>query len=170
MRRTIVLIAGLLVLASATPVVLTAGAQETDCTFPVERTDLTGETVTLEEDPERIVTLNPSAAQTMHEIGAWDEVVGATKHASNLEGFGDVTNISAAGETISNEEVVNLEPDLVLAPNTISNETVSALRGAGLTVYHFREAQSIEDIYRKTRIIGELTGNCEGAEETVSWM
>lgn len=185
MRRTTVMLASLLVLAAAAPALVAADAttgapaapaadaanvQGAECSFPGEWTDLTGETVSLEEEPDRVVTLNPSAAQTMHEIGAWDKVVGATKHASNLEGFEDVTNISAAGRTISNEEVVDLEADIVLAPNTIANETVTALRDADQTVYKFREAGSIEAIYEKTRLIGELTGECEGAEGTVSWM
>lgn len=163
----------LLVLAAAAPATAaTSGvsAQESDCSFPVERTDLSGTTVTVEEEPSRVVTLNPSAAQTMWEMGAQDRVVGVTKHAMNLEGAEEKTNVSGGGRTINTEEVVGLEPDLVLAPNTVDNATVAKLREAGLTVYHFREAKSIEDIEQKTRIIGELTGECEAAEETVAWM
>lgn len=147
-----------------------AAAQGSECSFPVELTDQSGTNVTVEEEPSRVVTLNPSAAQTMWEIGAKDKVVGVTKHAMNLEGAEAKTNISAGGQTISNEKVVGLEPDLVLAPNTIDNETVQSLRDAGLTVYHFGEAGSIAGIQEKTRIIGELTGECAGAEETVDWM
>jgi iron complex transport system substrate-binding protein len=58
----------------------------------------------------------------------------------------------------------------VLAPNTVTNDTVEKLREAGLTVYRFREARSIDDIKRKTAIIGELTGECAGAAETIEWM
>jgi len=169
----------LLVLAATAPATAAAApaapsadvvAQESDCTFPVELTDQSGTNVTVEEEPSRVVTLNPSAAQTMWEIGARDKVVGVTKHAMNLEGAEAKTNISAGGQTISNEKVVGLEPDLVLAPNTIDNETVQSLRDAGLTVYHFGEAGSIAGIQEKTRITGELTGECEAAEETVDWM
>jgi iron complex transport system substrate-binding protein len=150
----------------------TTGAQtaEGGCSFPVERTDATGTEVRVAAEPTRVVTLNPSAAQTMWEIGAREKVVGVTKHASNLDGAASKANISGNGATVSNEEVVGLEPDLVLAPNTIGNDTVETLRGAGATVYRFREAESIDDIERKTRIIGELTGECAGAAETVEWM
>ena len=173
MRYTPVLGVLLLVLAATAPATAATAdvsAQQTNCSFPVERTDLSGTTVTVEEEPSRVVTLNPSAAQTMWEIGAKDKVVGVTKHAMNLEGAQEKHNVSGGGQTISTEEVVGLEPDLVLAPNTIDNETVAKLRETGLTVYHFREAKSIEDVKRKTRIIGELTGECAGAEETVGWM
>ena len=170
MRIATRLVVLLLVFAAVVPATATASAQTAECSFPVERTDATGTTVTVESEPSRVVTLNPSAAQTMWEIGARDKVVGVTKYAMNLEGAEEKTNVSGAGKTINNEEVVALEPDLVLAPNTVANDTVTKLREAGLTVYRFREARSVQDIYRKTRFVGELTGECAAAEETVGWM
>jgi iron complex transport system substrate-binding protein len=147
-----------------------AGAQET-CSFPVTKTDATGTEVTMEEEPNRIVTLSPSAAQTMWKIGGKDKVVGVSKYAAYLDGAGAKGNVSGAGQTmVVAEKVVSLEPDLVLAPNVISDEAVEKLRSAGLTVYKFREAKSIDDIYAKTELTGRLTGECGGAKETVSWM
>lgn len=165
-----VLLAVVVLTAAFAPAVAGAQTAEGDCSFPVERTDVTGTEVRVTEEPTRVVTLNPSAAQTMWEIGAQEKVTGVTKYASNLDGAAEKTNISGAGQTINNEEVVGLEPDLVLAPNTVSNDTVGTLREAGLTVYRFQEAESIDDIKRKTAIIGELTGECAGATETVKWM
>lgn len=172
MRRTravgLVLIA--VVAAGLAPATAVAQTDSGDCSFPVERTDATGTTITVTAEPDSVVTLNPSAAQTLWEIGAQNKVAGVTKYASNLEGAAAKTNISGSGQTINNEEVVGLQPDLVIAPNTISNETVETLRNAELTVYRFREAESVEDIKRKTRIIGQLVGECDGARETVDWM
>jgi iron complex transport system substrate-binding protein len=169
MQRVALLAVAVLAVA-VVPGVASAQAADGECSFPVERTDATGAEVRVTEEPARVVTLNPSAAQTMWEIGAEEKVVGVTKHASNLEGAASKANISGNGATVSNEEVVGLEPDLILAPNTIGNDTVEALRRAGATVYRFREAESIADIKRKTEIIGELTGECAGAAETVEWM
>ena len=169
MRRLAFVLA--VVVAATAVLPATAVAQSgSGCSFPYERTDATGTTVTVGEEPTSVVTLNPSAAQTMWEIGAQEKVVGVTKYAANLDGAAAKTNISGSGQTISNEEVVGLNPDLVIAPNTISNETVQTLRGANLTVYRFREAESIDDIKRKTRIVGHLVGECDGAGDTVDWM
>ncbi|MEY7849337.1 PGF-CTERM-anchored ABC transporter substrate-binding protein [Natrarchaeobius sp. A-rgal3] len=143
-----------------------------DCSFPVTMTDDSGTEVTLEDEPETVVTLNPSAAQTMWEIGAEEKVVGTTKHAENLEGASERTNISTDAETIEPEIVVDLEPDLVLAPssNFVSEETVETLREAGVTVYYFQSAESLEEVRERTLLVGSLVGECEGAEETVAWM
>ncbi|MEZ3115887.1 PGF-CTERM-anchored ABC transporter substrate-binding protein [Halobaculum sp. MBLA0147] len=148
-----------------------AAVQETDCTFPVTRTDATGTEVTLEERPERVTTLQPSAAQTMWEIGGKSQVVGVSKNADYLAGADERTNISTGGfGGASVEKVVGTQPDLVLAPNLVRNETVRALRDAGLTVFKLSFAGTIDDVARKTTLIGRLTGNCAGAAEANAWM
>jgi len=142
------------------------GSDGDTCGFPVELTDATGTTVTLDERPERITTTNPSAAQTLWEIGARDRVVGVTQYAAYLDGAGDRANVSAEGFGVSVERVVGTEPDLVLVPNASSASTAETLRGQNLTVYHFAAATSVEDIAEKTETTGRLVGNCEAAAET----
>ena len=135
------------------------------CGFPLEITDATGTTITLDERPERITTINPSAAQTLWELGEQDRVVGVTQYAAYLDGADEKSDISAEGFGINVERVVDTDPDLVLAPNASAGE-VADLREQGLTVYHFPEATSIEDIAGKTETVGRLVGNCEAAAET----
>lgn len=159
----------LLLLSLLTPLVMTPATGQT-CSFPVTMTDATGTEVTLNEEPSKVVTLSPSAAQTMWEIGADDKVVGVTKHASYLDGTESRTTVSTAEQMVSHETVVNLTPDLVLAPNVVSTDIVEKLREADVAVYYFPAAESIDDVYEKTHRIGRLTGECEGAERTVSWM
>lgn len=148
-----------------------ASAQELDCSFPQSVTDASDTEMTIEDAPERIVTLNPSAAQTMWEIGGADKVVGVSQFAGFLDGA-ESREVVTSGfpSTVNTEQVIDLEPDLVLAPNTIKNESVKQLRDAGVTVYQFEMADSIESIYEKTELIGQLSGECEGAETTVSEM
>ena len=142
---------------SAAPVPQT-DTDDGTCSFPLSTTDATGRTVTLESPPERIVTTNPSAAQTLWELGARDRVVGVTQYASYLEGTARRTNVSAAGLGVSVERVVGADPDLVMAPNA-SADQVESLREAGLTVYHFPAATSIADIADKTTTTGNTTRN-----------
>ena len=155
--------------AGAQPAVGAAGAtgpaQTGDaCGFPLNATDATGETIRLEERPERITTLNPSAAQTLWELGQEDRIVGVSQFAFYLEGAEERANVSAEfGASV--ERVVDTEPDLVLAPNS-SAADVGPLREQGLTVYHFPAATSVDDIAEKTETIGRLVGACEAADET----
>ena len=173
MSRTnrLVLSVSLLVLLAAVPggFVGPASAAGNGCSFPVTKTDATGTQVTIDAEPQRIVTLAPSAAQTMWEIGGKSKVVAVTSNADYLSGTGSLPTISTY-PSVDSEAVVNQTPDLVLAPDVIADDDVDTLRSSGLTVYNAREAKTIEDVYSKTLVIGRLTGECSGAKSTVSWM
>lgn len=141
-----------------------------DCSFPVTRTDATGTAVTLTERPTRIATLSPSAAQTLWEIGARDRVVGVSEFAMYLDGAESRTLVNTASGGIQSERLVALDPDLVIAPGTISAETVATLRDRGLTVFAQETPATVEGVADATTLLGRLTGECAGAAETNAWM
>lgn len=148
-----------------------AGVTQEECPFPFEGEDATGETVTVGEEPERIVTTAPSAAQTVWEIGADEKVVGVPQQATHLEGAEERETV--LGEDLMSvdvETVVDLEPDLVLAPDVTDDEDVENLRDAGLTVYQFEEPGTLDEVEDATLLVGELVGECEGAQDSVDWM
>ncbi|MEF8975214.1 MAG: PGF-CTERM-anchored ABC transporter substrate-binding protein [Halapricum sp.] len=138
-----------------------------DCSYPVEVTDATGETVTIEEEPERVVALGASTAQTMWSIGAQEKVVGMPVDYTTayLNGSENRTNVIGSNLQPITENVIGLEPDLVLAANIIDNESVENLRSQGLTVVRFEGASSTADVTAKTRLTGRLVGACEAAIE-----
>ena len=143
------------------------------CSFPVTATDATGRQVTISEDPDEVFVLGPSAAQTMWEIGAQDEVVGVSygsySYVDYLDGIKEKTN-AGSSFTPSISVIVNEDPDLVLAANIIPDSVIDSLRNSGLTVYKFREAESIDFVIEKTRDYGEFVGHCEDANERADRM
>ena len=147
-------------------------AQSDACAFPYTATDATGTEVTIDADPERIVTLNPSAAQTMWEIGARDEVVGVSQYASYLDGAGEKANVSGpSGPSV--EKVVDANPDLVLVPSSsygAAEERTQQLRDQGIPVFVFGQGTSLEFVANKTELTGRLTGNCEAGTERAAEM
>ncbi len=156
----------ILLAASAAP----ATAQNTSdgCTFPVTATDATGTNITVTERPTRIVALQASAAQTLWELNTSDRVVGAPHaYTEYLDEINNTTNIYSVEDfAVDQELVVDLDADLILAPNAIPDDTVTQLRDADQTVYKFRFAATLEDIITKTTRTGELVGACDEATET----
>ena len=152
-----------------------SAATAPECEYPLETTDVTGQKVTVEESPDRIVALQPSDAQTVYEIGAEDRLVGfpiSDDYTGYLDA-GDRTDISQDdGLTVDSETVIDLEPDVVLAANTalFQEGLVDELREAGLTVYVYDSASSIEDIQQDVLMTGALVDECEGATNNVDWM
>ena len=148
-------------------------AADSHCSFPVSMTDSTGTEVGLASAPERVVVLGPSAAQTMWEIDAADQVVGmpVNEYTSYLPGAAErVDVVDRSGATVIVERVVDLEPDLVIAPDIVPDGTVDALREADQPVFKVAAATSIDDVEEKTLLFGRLTGNCAAASARVAWM
>jgi iron complex transport system substrate-binding protein len=163
--------AGSIATADATHASVDSSSTAEHCSFPRTLRDASGTQVEVSEEPERVVTLGPASAQTMWEFGAQDKVVGVTQFAAYLDGATEKANVSGAGQTrISVERVVAQEPDLVLAENVTSPETVSTLRDNGITVYYFNNSESIDDVYRKVAVTGQLVGECDAAVDSVRWM
>ena len=151
----------------------TAGATaaaDGECSFPLTVTDGSDTEMTIDDEPERVVTVWPSAAQPVWDIGAEERVVGVTHWAHYLEGAENRTNVSYAGGGIDREVIVGLEPDLVLAAHVTDDQAVEALRDAGVTVYQFAEPTSMADIRTNVLVTGQLLGQCGEADRTVEWM
>lgn len=175
MSRTIAgLFAALLVVGSVagvavTPAVGGPAATETtvDCSFPITVTDANGANVTVSEEPQRIVTLAPSASQVVWELGARDRVVGmpVNPYTSYLNGSSEKTNVVGEEGQPQTEKIIGLDPDLVLAPHIISEDAVEQLRETDITVYRFEQAASIGDVVEKTRLTGQLIGEYDAARE-----
>ena len=148
-------------------------AAQANCSFPTTATDATGTEVTVEGEPEEVVALGASTAQTLWEIGAREKVTGmpVDSTTASLAGSENRTGIyQADGFTVATEQVIGLDADLVLAANVIPNETVTALREAGLTVFKFDPANSLSGVYEKTELMGQFVGACAEADRVVDAM
>ncbi len=184
MRKLLTILLAVFLIASVAAPAVAAGAAgaasatgsaaqaEATCEYPVELTDATGENVTLEEPPERVVALQASDAQTVFEIGAEESLVGMPiNDFTSHHDAGDRTNVAVEGQmSVDVETVVDLEPDIVLAANVTVKEDVEQLREAGITVYHFDTAENLADVRENVRRTGQLTGACDGAQERIDWM
>lgn len=154
---------GAVTTTSGTSVPGNATTTQSQCSFPYSATDGTGEEITITERPERIVALQASTAQILWEIGAKDRVIGmpVRDFTAYLNGSEEKTNILNNGSSVNVEQVVALNPDIVIAPDAVENKTIEQLRNAGLTVYKSGLDTSIEGIYEKTDRYGSLVGHCK---------
>ncbi|MFD1512557.1 PGF-CTERM-anchored ABC transporter substrate-binding protein [Halomarina rubra] len=178
MRRTL-LVCLLVLVAVVSPATALGATVESNpveqdsgqCSYPYSATDVTGTEVTLDEEPDRVVALGADIAQIMWEVDAEEKVVGmpVRSYTAYLNGSDSRTDVyTEDGLSVQVETVVDLEPDLVIAPDIIPNATVDQLRDAGLTVYRTGFPTSIDGIYEKTDLVGRLVGSCAEANATVS--
>ena len=142
--------------------------EESVSAFPVTLTDAIGNEVTIENEPERIITLSPVITEILFELDLGDQVVGVTDNDNYPE---EVKELPSVGDMeFSAEQVIALEPDLVLAHESSMYATepmMDQLNSAGIKVFVVDNAESIEATYDTFEVIGELTGNEDEAKQLV---
>ena len=104
--------------------------------FPVSLTDDEGTTVTIDAEPERIVSLTPAATETLFALGLGDRVVGRAADLTMYPPEAEPIPEVAVYDAVDVEQVVGLEPDLVIAGgnNFTKAEAIDQLRGLDLPV------------------------------------
>lgn len=116
-----------------------------------------------------IVSLNPCLDAIIVEV-APSQVL-ALSHYSRDPGSSSIPAKVAARYTVTGgaaEEVIALDPDLVLASSFLPQPTRSALERAGLKVEMFGSPTTIADSIAQVRQVAALAGNQEAGERLVA--
>ncbi|MDF2734250.1 MAG: putative transporter substrate binding protein precursor [Chloroflexota bacterium] len=138
--------------------------------FPVTLTDNEGTTVELSAEPQVIVSLTPANTEILFELGAGDRVVATddgTDYPDAAVALPDVATFSS----VDVEQVVNLEPDLVLAGGLgfTPADAITQLRSLDIPVLVLY-APTVEGVYKDIELIGTATGTSEAAVALTSSM
>ncbi|MFN0155508.1 MAG: ABC transporter substrate-binding protein [Gaiella sp.] len=149
-RIALGLLTGLLALLLVGPGSGASGEAATD--YPVSVT-VTNGTVAIARKPTRIVSLSPTATESLFAIGAGPQVI-AVDDQSDYPKQAPKTNLS--GFTPNVEAIVARRPDLVVISYSPKGFT-EALEKFGITVLHMDAAKSLKGAYQQIRQLGRVT-------------
>lgn len=141
-------------------------AVESETDYPLTVTDDSGEDVTLEQEPQKIISILPSLTEIAFALDLDDEIVAVTDNDNYPEQVHEKEKVG--GLELNVEKIVSLEPDLVLA-GLLNGEVVQKLRDLGLTVL-VSEGESLEDTYASIELVGQATNRQAEAEQVVQEM
>ncbi|MEM7272438.1 MAG: ABC transporter substrate-binding protein [Actinomycetota bacterium] len=142
----------------------TAGGEETadeavaEAGFPIDVETSSG-TVTIAEQPSRIVSLSPTATEILFAVGAGDQVVAVDIFSNHPA---DAPEGTLDGFTPDLEAILATEPDLVVATG-LPEDITAGLESAGVVVMFNPAAASFDDTFDQVAQLGEATGNLDGA-------
>ena len=128
--------------------------------------DATGLEVTLQEPAQRIISLVPSATQTLRALGAIHTVVGRTDF--DIENW--VLDIPSVGGGLEPnfEDIIALEPDLVVRfAGDQDPQTKSRLDELEIPQIAVRPDR-LTDLYASVRLLGKATGTEPAADSIVA--
>lgn len=136
--------------------------------FPVTLTDDAGREVTIESEPERIISLAPANTEIIYGLGLLDRLVGVT----TFDDFPpEVADIEKVGDFVQpNIEVIAAaEADLILATTGVQADVVEQLEAAGAVVLAI-DPQTLDELFASIATVGAATGRSEEAADVVSGM
>jgi len=133
-------------------------ASASGASFPVTVYGTSGP-VTIDERPDRIVSLSPTATEALFEIGAGPQVVAADDR-SNFPPQAPTTDLTGLEPNI--EAITEYEPELVVYATEIG-DLGSSLESVGLTALHLDAATTIQDVYTQIEQLGLATGHADEA-------
>lgn len=145
--------------------------QNTDATdnqtTEITVTDDSGAELTLENNPERIVSLTPSNTEILFALGLGERVVGVTTYCDYPE---EAKEKPKLGDLEGNvEEIVAMKADLVVAKVILNDNIVSKLRDLDIPVLCV-DPESLDGVYRAIELISKVTGTESRGDELTSEM
>lgn len=133
--------------------------------FPVT-VESAGAPVTIASHPERIVSLSPTATESLFAIHAGDQVV-AVDDQSNYPAAAPRSKLSGYQPNV--EAIAGYRPDLVVAAFDPSG-LVKGLRKLGIPVLLQPAATNLDEAYAEIEALGLATGHKPGAKAVVTSM
>ncbi|MBB1077532.1 ABC transporter substrate-binding protein [Rhodoferax sp. 4810] len=129
-------------------------------THAYEVTDDRGVTVSFTQPPQRVVSLLPSLAETVCELGACARLVGVDRYSNYPASLQKLPQVGG-GLDPNIEAIVALRPDVVLM--AVSSRASDRLRGLGIKVVSL-EPKTHADVQRVMLKIGEVLGVPDAAK------
>lgn len=136
--------------------------------FPVTLTDDAGREVTIESEPQRIVSLAPANTEIVYALGLLDRLVGVTTYDDYPA---EVADIDKIGDFVQPniEAITAATPDLILATTGVQADVIEQLEGTGAVVVAI-DPQTLDALYDSIETVGVATGASEKASELTSSM
>lgn len=139
--------------------------------FPVTITDDADRKVTIDEEPESIVSIQASNTEIAFALGVGDKLIGRSDYDNYPEEALKIEKVG--GQDINAELVLSLLPDIALVTDyhyKTHPDVLKKFEEAGIKVIVVGGATSFEDVYENIEMIGEATGTKTEAEEIVTDM
>jgi iron complex transport system substrate-binding protein len=120
----------------------------------------------LARSPQRIISLSPTATESLFAIGAGKQVI-AVDEQSDYPRRAPRTSLS--GYTPNVEAIASYRPDLVVVQNDLGG-VIEGLRRLGIRVILQPTAQNLAAAYAQIRQLGAATGHARAAKALVQRM
>lgn len=144
--------------------------KDTNKSYPKKIKDFLGKEITLEKEPTRVVSLAPSATETIFALGRGNLLVGRTdycnypKEATKIESIGKLDEPNV-------EKIISLKPDVVFSTSLTKPGIIKKLQDANIKVLNILEnTMGFEDVYKNINLFGDTLNAKDKSDEVIKNM
>lgn len=146
-------------------------AEESEELFPVTFTDDASREVTIEAEPQSIVSIQASNTEMVFALGLGDKVIGVSDYCNYPAEVLEIQQVGA--QDINVELILTLLPDVALVTDyhyTNYPDILAQFEEAGIKVIVTGSASSFADVYSMIEMIATATGSQVKGEEIITDM
>lgn len=137
--------------------------------YPVEITDSQGNIATINEEPQKIVSVAPNITELIYELELQDKLVGRSEYCDYPS---EVMGIPSVGTLFEPnlEQIISLEPDVVFTSACFDADSVELMKNAGIEVVVLDEQTEIAGVYTMIETFGKVMNCNDKALECITEM
>jgi iron complex transport system substrate-binding protein len=139
---------------------------------PVIDKDREGNTITLPDSIDRIISMGPSNTEVLVALGFEDIIIAADSYSSNIDGLKkDIPLFSMMSP--DGEQIINLEPDVIFVTGMSKaggDDPYKVVADAGICVVYMPSSSSIEGICEDIRYLSVVMGAVSRGDEIITGM
>lgn len=136
----------------------TSESAGSDADFPVELTPENAPAVTLDERPQRIVSLVPSVTETLYEVGAGEQVVAVDDQSTHPE---QAPTTELSGVDPDPQAIAGHNADLVIVGSDPDGKLATALEKTGTETLVLQAPSTLDEAYAQFALVGKATGHAQ---------
>lgn len=137
--------------------------------YPLEVIDSNGNSVTLEQEPDKIISVAPNITELIYKLGAEDKLVGRSDYCDYPTEALDIQSIGTIMEP-NIEAIVALQPDIVIASSLFDEEVGNKLAEVGINVVVLSEQDDVNGVYNMIETVGRILNKSAEAASCIEEM
>ncbi len=144
-------------------------ATDGETVYPISVTDSYGNTVTIEEEPEKLISVAPNLTELIYKLGAEEKLVGRSDYCDYPSEVLDVESVGNI-QMPDIEKIISLEPDVVIVSTHFESENAEKLEEAGIPVVALYDETDVEGVYAMIKTLGKVINRNAEASACVEEM
>ena len=166
MKKTVLLILTLLILLTFITA-CTSNSSKKDSVYQI--TDSRGIVVEFEKTPEKVISLLPSNTEIIYALGEEAKLIALSTYCNYPDATKEKIKLES-GTNINIEEIIALEPDLVIIGSmSQTDDQIAQLENLGINII-VTDANSIADTYLIIDLIGKIFNKEAAAKDIIDDM